>query len=695
MKTKQYQPAFVRGELSPNMIARKDTDSYGRGAKKLRNIYVSTQGGAYAREGTRYVATVPAASRLVSFAFNTEQEYMLVFSAGQFRVYKDDVLQATVNTAPINLLTASQLAKMKTVQSADTLLLFHVDFAPIRITRTSHTVWTAVNATLINIPAYNYGSGPEPVISATRGWPQCGAFYEGRLWMGGLKSRPQTLLASRIGNYFDFGVGTGLDDEAINVTIDDDRVNAVLSLFPGRTLFILTTGGEFGVTGALGDPVTPSKIAQQLSKLTPHGSSDCQPLSVDGAVLFAERSGYVIRRLVYDNYEESYTAKDMSVQSSHLIRKPVRMDARSATVQLAANYTYVVNEDGTMAVLNMVESQSLIAWTLFETDGSYKDVAVLNGKNVYVLVDRVINNLPVTYLEVMDPNVNVDCAVIKTRQGFVNGDFLAGLTGWSTIISGDGTVQMNGQVCDLTRGTGVAGIQQALTLEDVEYELLLDVVAYNINNYGYAVVQVGTTSGGSEIITARVPAGLQSAVRFTPPAVGLYYVSVRTENSRVGVDNLSLNAKRWKGLNVLESKPLKAVVNERVAEDTLVVNGEATLNVAGNTLQAGLNFAPLLVTLPPFIADQTGNNKAGEYSRLVSVNLDLFETQEVIIMTGKSRYKPQFRRFNTDAITAPQSDYTGWKLCYLAGVARDAEITITRESPVKWTVLAVNITVGV
>ena len=51
----------------------------------------------------------------------------------------------------------------------------------------------------------------EQTISTKRGFPQAVTFHNNRLWLAGLKSRPAGILASHIGDYFNFDLGTGLD----------------------------------------------------------------------------------------------------------------------------------------------------------------------------------------------------------------------------------------------------------------------------------------------------------------------------------------------------------------------------------------------------------------------------------------------------------------------------------------------------
>ena len=63
-------------------------------------------------------------------------------------------------------------------------------------------------------------SRKEDVWSVNRGYPVMGAFNEGRLWLGGTRSKRQSLFASKSGDLFNFFSEEGADDEGIFVTID-------------------------------------------------------------------------------------------------------------------------------------------------------------------------------------------------------------------------------------------------------------------------------------------------------------------------------------------------------------------------------------------------------------------------------------------------------------------------------------------
>jgi hypothetical protein len=85
-------PSFAAGEISPALHGRVDLAKYQVGLATCLNWFVHPFGGASTRAGTAWVGAVLDAarrSRLVSFAFNTEQTYVLEFGHLKMRVVKD------------------------------------------------------------------------------------------------------------------------------------------------------------------------------------------------------------------------------------------------------------------------------------------------------------------------------------------------------------------------------------------------------------------------------------------------------------------------------------------------------------------------------------------------------------------------------------------------------------------------------
>lgn len=248
----------------------------------------------------------------------------------------------------------------------------------------------------------------EPVWSTAKGWQKSVTFHEGRMWFGGSLSRPQTLWGSVTNDFYNFDYGTGLDDQGIDVTLDTDQVNAITAVFAGRHLQVFTTGGEFHLPDS---PITPSKSA--VKRQTVFGSSSVPPKSIDGATFYIDRTGKALREFLFAYTEDAYTSGTVSLLASHLLNAPVDMGALRGTSDDDANYMYLVNADGTVAVFNTLRAQEVGGWTKWVTDGTVESVAVV-VEEVYFIVKRNINGVDVRFLEELNKNTYTDANVLQT-----------------------------------------------------------------------------------------------------------------------------------------------------------------------------------------------------------------------------------------------------------------------------------------
>ena len=238
--------------------------------------------------------------------------------------------------------------------------------------------------------------------SWARGWPISICFHQDRLVVGGSRDLPNNLWMSKSSDFFNFDVGEGLDDQAINFPVLSDQVNAIRHISSGRHLQVFTSGAEWMVSG---DPLTPTNI--QVHRQTRIGSPvdrTLPPCDVDGATLFVSRSGSQIREFLYTDVEQAYQANDLTVLASHLLNHPVDMDFDKTNRLL-----HVINADGRMATLTVYRDESVNAWTMQTTVGRFKSVATV-GDEVFVLIER-----PVGYfIEVFDRHLHVDSGLLGT-----------------------------------------------------------------------------------------------------------------------------------------------------------------------------------------------------------------------------------------------------------------------------------------
>ena len=244
----------------------------------------------------------------------------------------------------------------------------------------------------------------EQAFSAVRGWPVSICFHQDRLVIGRSRDLPNRLWLSKSADLFNFDLGEGLDDEAIEFPILSDQVNAIRHVFSGRHLQVFTSGAEWMVTG---DPLTPTSI--QLFRQTRVGSPvdrTVPPRDVDGATLFVPRAGPQLREFLFTDTEQAYQANDLAMLSHHLIARPVEMSYDESRRLL-----HVVMTDGTMATLTAYREEQVSGWTLQETNGAILSVATV-GDSTYALVERAGG----IFIEMLDATLQADCALAGTSE---------------------------------------------------------------------------------------------------------------------------------------------------------------------------------------------------------------------------------------------------------------------------------------
>jgi len=152
-----------KGELSPKLHARVDSQIFRQGLKLCRNFSVMVPGGIQKRSGTRWVT--PAAlnpanntspiGKLMPFTFSETQAYVLEFGDQQLGfIYQGGVVESspgvryTIQT-PYN---AEDLDRLTGTQSADVVYLVHPDYPIHKLERRGETDWRIVPLNIKNGP---------------------------------------------------------------------------------------------------------------------------------------------------------------------------------------------------------------------------------------------------------------------------------------------------------------------------------------------------------------------------------------------------------------------------------------------------------------------------------------------------------------------------------------------------------------
>ncbi len=261
--------------------------------------------------------------------------------------------------------------------------------------------------------------GYEDAWSATRGYPRSVTFHEGRLYFGGSKSLPSTIFGSRVASFFDFSANEGLDDDAVQASLDTGTFNAIVDIYSGRHLQVFTTGGEFYVPQALDDPITPATLI--VKNQSQYGiKPGIRVQNIDGATMFIQRQGKALQDFVFGDVQNAYSSAKTSLLSGHLLKSPEEMAMRVSTSTDEGDRLLIVNgEDGSMICYTLLRAQNVIAPSEWTTDGEFINVGV-DVDNTYVVVKRTVNGAVVYYVELFDDTVLLDSAQTGGAASSVN-----------------------------------------------------------------------------------------------------------------------------------------------------------------------------------------------------------------------------------------------------------------------------------
>ncbi len=247
----------------------------------------------------------------------------------------------------------------------------------------------------------------EQVFSARHGYARSVVFHDQRLIFGGSRDLPNHLFMSKAGEFYNFDVGTGLDNESIQIQIAENQVSEIKSLASFRHLSIFSSEQELFVPTTENRPLTPSTIA--VKKQTSYGSGEVAPVEFDGALVFLTKSKGAVREFVFSDLSQAYNSDALTLLSSHLIGTPTQIvSQREASDQVEA-YLYLVNAEGKMPVFMSIRKEQLQGWGEYSTQGNFKNAVVVN-RRLYSIVERTVNGSTIKTLELMDNEYHVDSA---------------------------------------------------------------------------------------------------------------------------------------------------------------------------------------------------------------------------------------------------------------------------------------------
>jgi hypothetical protein len=239
--------------------------------------------------------------------------------------------------------------------------------------------------------------------SPRRGFPRTVAMHEQRLFFGGNTAEPQTIWGSKINDFETFRAGT-YDDSALAFTIASSESNAINWMVSQQVLCVGTAGYEYIVSASSSDAaITPSSI--HIRPQSHFGSKYSRALLANEVTLFIQRQGRKVREFVFQFEKDGYVSADLTLLADHVTSGGITDIAFQAQPDAIL---WVVTGDGNLAGMTYERGQNVVGWHRHTTDGVFESVATIYGEGtggdeVWCSILRVINGVPVRFIERMDP----------------------------------------------------------------------------------------------------------------------------------------------------------------------------------------------------------------------------------------------------------------------------------------------------
>lgn len=214
------------------------------------------------------------------------------------------------------------------------------------------------------------------VWSDTTGWPAVGTFFSDRLFLGGAKVYEDTLAMSVVGSYEAFSptdsFGVVEDANGGVFTLNARKLGRIRWMEADNRGVLMGTGSaEYTVRSSSG-PFTARTANATPS--TGRGSAAIEPVLIDDATLFVQRSARTLRAFKYIFEADGYRSPSLSNLASHF------GSVRFAEIKYAAEphgILWMRREDGTLIGFTYDPEQNVQGWHQHDLSGEVVSITVI------------------------------------------------------------------------------------------------------------------------------------------------------------------------------------------------------------------------------------------------------------------------------------------------------------------------------
>ena len=469
-------------------------------------------------------------------------------------------------------------------------------------------------------------------FSDTTGFPSAVAFFEQRLFFAGTTEQPQTIFASRSGDFENFSP-SALDDGAITVTIATDQVNSIRWLSPGQKMAIGTAGGEFTFSSSGNEEaVTPTNL--RVLRQGTRGVHSTRPIRIDNRVLFIQFHQRKLRELAFDFASDSFVSPDLTILSENVSGDGL---VEMTFQQEPDSVIWAARDDGRLAGLTYLRDQEVVAW--------HEHVIGGNISSSFNSASSVASN----QITISSHGYSTGDAVVYDAAG---GEVVGGLTDGETyfvFVVDSNTISLAASVAQSEIGavitlTDASSASTQFLKQDAKVETVTSIPGTNEDELWMIVQRTvnGVTRRYVEVLTTKFDTFRGST------KVGSVFVDSSLTYNGTATSTLS-------GLDHLEAETVSILGDGSVHADRAVSSGAITsISPTVTRASVGLPYTSTLKTLRPEKGGDDGSAQ-GRPKRVFETTFRFLDTlgAEYAPGTSTSFDTVQFREGSTPMDISP------------------------------------------
>ena len=663
----QVQTSFNRGELDPRLVGRKDLQAYYSGARVAQNVVTLIQGGLRRRNGTKFLYS-DTDGRIFNFSFSTSVNYALLFTNLQIRVFKNGVSQATI----VSPYTLAQVKQIDYIQSADTALIFHPDVQSQELSRTTDVDWAIGGITFVNQPQYDFNDTDSPPPTSAVQRITFGNYREG--------DRYKVSLEGVLSDEIAFAGDDATNSDNIRVAMTD----------------MINTAGEGTITVA--NTTSPNVFSVTLSggsakdwdllTVVPTNTADAQfqglVTELTAGVSRAEDVWSTARGWpsVATFHEARLWLGGTNFRPATIWGSKVNFffDFKAGKARDDEGIDVTLDTDQVNAVTALFSNRTL---QVFTSGGEFSvGTSPITPANIAVLPQTNYGTKRVRPVTVDGLTLFIQRTGKSIRNFFFSDDSKSYDSASVSVLASH--LVANPTAMAVSRGTSEV---------DANY-------VYIVNDDGTMVVYNSMISEDVQGFTRWVTDGLQQSIavvddllytytKRTINGADVYFLESEDPTLTTDASATASSTNTLTGLAHLNGATIDVIADGAYMGEFVVSGGQVIINRQATLITGGLNFTPIIESMPLNIPLQNGPNAALP-KRIVRAGIELFESNGALVNGQRIADKT----IGVDVFSSP-SPKTGLESMFLQGWSVEATLTITQDEPVPLTVLAAYLEVSV